>query len=120
MSLSELHYQGGVPFMIPMDIIAIINLFLIVYILVKQKDNASNLLELLKQLGGFALAWGAFSTLVGLFQAFRDLSNMENTLPFNVISGGLKVALITVLYGFLVYIISLLAYIGIRAFKKVG
>ena len=62
-------------------------------------------------------AFGAFGTLVGLFFAFGALEAMKETLPFNVISGGLKVALIAVLYGLIVYIITLIAYIILKLLK---
>jgi biopolymer transport protein ExbB/TolQ len=50
-----------------------------------------------------------------LFFAFGDLERMKETLPFNVIMGGLKVALITTLYGLIIFLISLFSFIGLKA-----
>ena len=103
------------------DLTAIINLAIagyIVFTIIKGRPMPVKLLEIFKHVGGFALAWGAFSTLVGLFFAFGSLEEMTETLPFNVISGGLKVALITVLYGMVVYMLTLLAYIGFQFTRK--
>ena len=107
--------------MLIIDLMAIINVVMAGYIafaLIKGRPVNERLLEIFKHLGGFALAWGAFSTLVGLFFAFGSLEEMTETLPFNIISGGLKVALITVLYGMIVYMLTLLAYIGFQFARK--
>jgi hypothetical protein len=122
-TLFELHNWGGIPFMIPIDLIAIFNLVIIGYVLFRLISTQSLLskpLELLKHLGGFAMAWGAFGTLVGLFAAFNSLEALAEPLPVNVIYGGLKVSLITFLYGTLVYLISLLAYIIFKATEKIS
>jgi biopolymer transport protein ExbB/TolQ len=74
-------------------------------------------LEALKHVGGFAVAAGAFGTLTGLFQAFGALEEAKDVIPFNVICGGMKVALITVLYGLIVYMISMLFYISLTLLK---
>ena len=107
--------------MIPIDLIAAINICLVSYIFFSfllRKVMPQKTLKLLKHLAGFALAWGAFSTLVGLFEAFNALEAMKEMIPFNVLCGGLKVSLISVLYGFVTYLISLLAYIIFKAIEK--
>lgn len=114
MSLSELHYSGGTVWMLPIDFLGLINLGLIAYLVyckTLKKSLPDKSLQALKQIGGLSLAWGAFATLAGFFQAFGALEEAKDTIPFPVICGGLKVALITVLYGFLVYMISLAAFI---------
>ncbi len=121
MSLSEIHEMGGgIIWMSPIDILGLINLGLIAYLIyhkATKKSLSEKALMLLKQIGGLALAWGAFATLAGFFQALGALEEAKDTIPFPVICGGLKVALITVLYGFLVYMISLAAYIVFTVFK---
>lgn len=121
MSLSEFYVSGGVGYMHIMTIILLLNIALIGYVAffnAQKKVIHEKWIETIKQLGGFALAWGAFSTLVGLFQAFGDLSAMKEILPFQVIMGGLQVALITVLYGFCVFHFSIFAVIILRLTKK--
>ena len=114
----DIYVSGGVQYMHLITLIFLINLGLIVYVLItklqKKKIN-QNTLEAIRQLGGLALAWGVFSTVIGLFFAFGDLEQMKETLPFNVIMGGLKVALITALYGLIIFLISLVSFIGLRA-----
>lgn len=104
-----------------MTIILMLNIALIIYVAffnAQKKVIHDKWIETIKQLGGFALAWGAFSTLIGLFQAFDSLEASEEILPFQVIMGGLKVALITVLYGFCVFHFSIFAVIILRLTRK--
>lgn len=117
MSIYEFHYIGGMPFMTPMSIVLIIIIGLIILTVVRGQGASSKWVEAIKQLGGFALAWGAFSTLVGLYQAFSDLSQMKEMLPLNYIMGGLKVALITTLYGFGIFLFSQVALIVLKLKK---
>lgn len=121
MSLSDFYISGGVEYMHVMTIILLLNMALIIYVAffnAQKKVIHDKWIETIKQLGGFALAWGAFSTLVGLFEAFGDLSTSQEVLPFQVIMGGLQVALITVLYGFCVFHFSIFAVIILRLTKK--
>lgn len=113
-SLSELYSSGGTIWMHPITLLFLINVGIAVYVLlswINKKQWLMKWIEAIKQLGGLAVAWGAFATLVGLFQAFGALEESKDVIPFQVIMGGLKVALITVLYGLIVFCISQLVYI---------
>lgn len=55
--------------------------------------------------GNLSLAVGIFGTLIGLYDAFAAIENM-GSVSQGILSGGLKVASTTTLYGLLVYIIS--------------
>ena len=59
-----------------------------------------------KEIGLFALAFGFFGTILGLFQMFDALSS-EGPIPQEVICAGLKVNLITFIYGIIIYLVSL-------------
>ncbi len=121
MNLSDLYVAGGLEYMHVMTFILLLNMALIIYVAffnAQKKVIHDKWIETIKQLGGFALAWGAFSTLIGLFQAFDSLEASKEVLPFQVIMGGLKVALITVLYGFCVFHFSIFAVIILRLTRK--
>ncbi len=60
-----------------------------------------------KEIGVFALVFGFFSMILGVRQVLDFLQGTENGLPLSVISGGLKVTLIPVLYGMIIYLVSL-------------
>lgn len=116
-SLFELHVQGGVDHMAPLSITFVVNIAVMIYcvsMVIRKKQINPFWLEAIKQIGGLAAALGAYGTLVGLFQAFNSLEGSKEVIPFPVISGGMKVALITVLYGLIIYCVSLVAYIVLR------
>jgi hypothetical protein len=121
MNIIEFHYVGGLIWMIFLSLTLVVNIILIVRVAIfysQQKQVNKNYLDLIRQIGGFALAFGAFSTLVAFFQAFRDLSAMAEMIPIQHIYGGLQVALITVLYGFGIFLFTLVALMGLNFLKK--
>jgi len=114
----DIYRAGGTQFMHPLTLILLVNLGLIIFALItkfQKKTIKGNILEIIRQLGGLALAWGVFSTVVGLFFAFDALEGMKETLPLAVIMGGLKVALISIIYGLIIFIFSLISFIGLRS-----
>lgn len=60
-----------------------------------------------KEIGAFALAFGFFSLILGLRQMFDFLQSVDCDVNPNIVCGGLKVAMIPVLYGIIVYLVSL-------------
>ena len=111
------HIEGGTLFMVPLTVLFTINIFIFFHVLssiIRKKAIHTNWLESIKQIGGLAAAWGTWSTIIGLFQAFNALENAKDVIPFPVICGGLKVASLTVLYGLAIYCISLLSYIILK------
>ena len=103
------------------DLAAITNLVLIGYLVFThstQKTMSEKALQALKHISGFAVAWGAFSTLTGLFEAFRWLENAKEMVSYNIFFGGMRVAVISTLYGLIVYLISLVSYIALSIIKK--
>ena len=66
-----------------------------------------------KEIGLIALAYGFLSTIIGFIQASGVIQQAPDIEP-HIIWGGVKVALLPVAYGLIVYIISLI----IRIVKK--
>lgn len=66
-----------------------------------------------KEIGIGALVAGIFFTLVGLTQMFDTIQTFGH-ISFSVTCGGLKVALITSIYGLCIYFLSLI----IRVIQK--
>lgn len=105
----------------PITLVFIADIVIILMVITKllqKKVIEPKWIEGIKQVGGFALAYGTFGTIVGFFFAFSDLSATTEPIPFNVISGGVMAALINVVYGLIVFIISLVAYILIKLFGE--
>jgi hypothetical protein len=119
--MMKFHIEGGIQYMVPLTLLFLLNLGLTVYalMLVIQKKHVSvKLVEMIRHIAGIALAWGVLSTVIGLSAAFGSLSEMNESLPSNVIMGGMKVALITALYGLIIFVVSLTGYTGIKALLK--
>lgn len=113
-SITQFHQDGGTIFMYPLSTLLLINVCLIIYQVTRigqKKSLVPKQIEIVKQIGLLAAAFGALCTILGLFEAFGALSRGNQVWPFQVIMGGMKVALITALYGLLIYCISLFAYI---------
>ena len=117
MNIIEFHMVGGLIWMVVLSLLLVIIIGLTVYTFIGNALAYSKWSEVLKQVGGLALAWGAFSTLVAFFQAFGDLERSPEPIPFNVIMGGLKVAIITTLYGFGIFLFSQLTLIVLKLKK---
>ncbi len=122
-SLFDLHVEGGFVFMAPLSMLLAVNVCIVLFIvasLIQKKEVNGRWLDVIKQIGGLAAAWGAVSTIVGLYGAFQALEATPEVLPFQVIMGGLKVAVITVIYGLLIFCLSLLAYIILKLLMRIS
>jgi len=64
-------------------------------------------LQWLKSIGTLGLVVGILGQLIGLFSAFSTIEAGMEISPA-ILAGGLKVSMITTLYGLLIYIIHLL------------
>jgi len=89
------------------------SIFYLVIILRKDyKDIAEtrNRLKYIKSLGLFTFVAGILGQLVGLFSAFSAIERaMEISPP--IMAGGLKVSMITTIYGALIFLVSYLCWI---------
>lgn len=103
--------------MAPLTFLFSVNVILFIFILLK-KDFESNLILAFKQIGFLIFAFGMFGTLVGFLKMFDALESMKETLPLSVISGGVKVALLNVLYGAGYFCLSHTGYIVLKIVSK--
>jgi biopolymer transport protein ExbB/TolQ len=113
----ELFYMGGPVFM---GIITLTGLSMIVVAVVNGlpvlKGEVDELttpkLRYIKEVGLLAMILGILSTLVGLYNAFAAIEQVRDISPA-MLAGGLKVSLITILYGMITYVISILIWLGL-------
>ena len=72
----------------------------------------------IKEIGSFALVFGFLTLLIGIYQMFvalqqvamdigEGITGVFDLISPNVLFGGLKIALIPVFYGIIIYLISL-------------
>jgi len=111
------HVEGSLYFMAPLTFLFSVNVLLFAYILLR-KDVGSGLIEVVKHIGMLIFAFGMFGTLVGFLQMFDALESIKETLPLAVISGGVKVALLNVLYGAGYFCICQTGYISLRILDR--
>jgi hypothetical protein len=112
---------GGAIFMVVLNVLFVGNMGLILYLVVRMFQNLpinERLLETVKQVGGLAAAFGAWSTILGLFYAFGAIETAKEMIPVQVIFGGLKVGVIAVLHGLVIFCHALFAYIGLNLTRR--
>lgn len=69
-------------------------------------------LTYIKSVGLFALVFGIFSQLLGLYQAFSFIETAGSISPA-ILAGGLKISTIPTLYGLIIFLISYLLWLGL-------
>ncbi len=96
--------EGGPVFMVPILIVllAVITLFVLGLI---GKKNIRDTIELNGHLSLFALMWGLLGSTLGLIQAF-DAIEGSGEISQPIMAGGLKVALLTTVFGLFCFVIA--------------
>ena len=113
MSFTEFHWMGGALFMTVLSIsLATIIGTTILNIVRLTKDNYNPTNQYLvigdiKAIGIFAIVWGVFGQSIGMFSALQAIEAAGDISPA-MIYGGLKVSMITTLYGTFIFLFSLL------------
>ena len=121
----ELFYMGGPLFMSILTLVFIGNVAWIFYHTIqalRQPDNLEKSLELLsygKSIGTFALVTGILGQLIGLYSAFVAIESMGDVSPA-LVYGGIKVSMITTLYGVFIFLISLLLWFLANLYIRSG
>ena len=65
------------------------------------------------QIGLFALVFGIFGQVIGLFQAFIAIEEAGD-VSFAMLAGGLKVSMITTIYGFVIFLLSYIIWFSLK------
>jgi len=114
--MKELFYMGGPLFMGILTVLFVIILATAVYFAyaigtgkAEEKKNCTHRLTYLKSLGLFTMIMGILGQLIGLMSAFKAIEEAMDISP-SIMAGGLKVSMITTLYGILIYLISILIW----------
>lgn len=120
----DLFYMGGPLFMGILTIIFLIILAMAVYRgkgIVKgeipYETTFRYRLAHIKAVGVFALVVGILGQLVGLYDAFSYIEQAGNVSPA-LLAGGLKVSMITTLYGIFIFLVSYLIWLSLDYLAK--
>ena len=95
--------------MVPLLILIFIIVVLFVLAMMK-KEKREKLAALISHVSLFALIWGFLGSVLGLIQAF-DAIQSAGDVSGGMMAGGLKIALITTLFGLIAFLIGRFALI---------
>ncbi|MEQ8240250.1 MAG: MotA/TolQ/ExbB proton channel family protein [Cyclobacteriaceae bacterium] len=116
--MMNLFYMGGTLFMSILTLIFFANIALAIYLVFQfgkndfSHEQISIKLGYLKSVGLFALIFGILGQFIGLFSAFGAIEQVGTVSPA-ILAGGLKVSMITTMYGLVIYIISIAGWFGL-------
>ena len=119
----ELFYMGGPLFMGILTLLFLIVLILAVRTWMKFSGKSWDVpttrrnLSYVKSTGILAFVVGVFGQLIGLYSAFVAIEEMGGIGPA-MLAGGLKVSMITTLYGSVILICSLLIWLLMDSMLK--
>lgn len=108
--------EGGPLFMYTTLLILIAIIVLLVKAFMKPESN-EKLITLIKHLSLFVLVWGFLGQMLGLMGAFDAIQVQGNVAPA-VLAGGIKVAILSPLFGMIVFLIARLGIIILTLVKK--
>ncbi|MBN1950672.1 MAG: MotA/TolQ/ExbB proton channel family protein [Bacteroidales bacterium] len=113
--MKDLFYMGGTLFMSMLTIILILMLAWFIINLVSyfskrpQIDLIRRRMRHVKSLGLLALIIGILGQLIGLYMAFEHIE-AAGDVSQAIVFGGVKVSMVTTLYGVFIYIASLITW----------
>lgn len=104
----EMYSQGAPIFMGILSLILLSLLVVFVMSIMKKGDEKklNHSIQLLKSIGTLGLVFGVLGQLLGLYSALSVMETAQGISP-TILYGGLKVSMITTLYGLLIFIIYL-------------
>lgn len=105
----ELFQMGGMLFMS----ILTIELAAVIFVAIKCFLDKTRSVNQIKSFGLLAAVTGIFGQLIGLFSAFEAIQEMGGVSPA-MLAGGLKVSMITTMYGIVIYLIAIIASLAIK------
>jgi len=108
--------EGGPFFMYPLLFILILVIVLIVKGFLK-KDEVDKTISLISSITLFALVWGFLGHIIGMIGAFDAISAVGDISP-SVLAAGLKISLLTTVFGSFVFLIGRLGIIILTWLKK--
>ncbi len=108
--------EGGPLFMYTTLFILIIIIALLIRGFVKPTTRDKTI-TLVSSLSLFALVWGFLGQMIGLIEAFDAIQSAGDISPA-MLAGGLKVAILSPLFGMVVFLIARIGIIVLNLLKK--
>ncbi len=101
--------EGGPVFMVPLVLIILFIIGVLVYTIVLKKDKSKSS-QLIGHISLFGMIWGFLGSTIGLISAF-DAIDASGTVAQPMMASGLKVALLTTVFGLATFLIGRLSMI---------
>lgn len=105
----NLFMMGGPLFMGILSLV-LIGVIISVVRYVTAAEKSKDKLDLIKSFGLLAAVIGVLGQLIGLFDALKFIEQAGQIAP-GMLAGGIKVSMITTLYGLFIYVISLIIWL---------
>ena len=115
-SLIQLFFEGGALFMSLILIFLLVVTFHTIAAFMQPDPNRNATLRKIQTSGTIALALGAGGTLIGLISALEFISQAGSAAP-SIMAGGLRVSLLSSVFGLLTFALSRLAVLVILTLK---
>ena len=115
-SLIQLFFEGGALFMSLILIFLLVVTFHTIAAFMQPDPNRNATLRKIQTSGTIALALGAGGTLIGLIPALEFISQAGSVAP-SIMAGGLRVSLLSSVFGLLTFALSRLAVLVILTLK---
>lgn len=96
--------DGGPFFMIPL-ILFIILLIILCVLAMRKVETREKYTKLISHVSLFALVWGFLGSTLGLIQGFDAIQSVGD-MSSGILAGGLKIALLTTLFGLITFLIG--------------
>lgn len=115
--------EGGPAFMFSIAFMWIVVIFLTIRLFLNYFSDKRNVEKLAKYnsmilyIGSFAFIFGIFGQIIGLYGALDAIERAGDIAPF-LIAGGLKVSLLTVIYGLSLLLFSSIVWYTFRNLLK--
>ena len=111
--------EGGMGFTLPIFLMGIVSIAVFIWLLtlkLKKAEINKKYLDLILFLGSFALIFGIFGQVLGLYSAAGAIQQAGEISP-SLIWGGFKVSLIAPIMGFMVLLVSSIMWFILRSGK---
>ncbi len=108
--------EGGPLFMYTTLILLFVIIALLVKAFAKRSENEKTI-KLISSISLFVLVWGFLGQMIGLITAFDQIEAMGDVAP-SVLAGGIKVAILSPLFGMVVFLIARLGIIALTWTQK--
>ena len=115
-SLIQLFFEGGALFMSLILIFLLVVTFHTIAAFMQPDPNRNATLRKIQTSGTIALALGASGTLIGLISALEFISQAGSVAP-SIMAGGLRVSLLSSVFGLLTFALSRLTVLVILTLK---